>query len=585
MKIKSQIVKIFLFSTALFFAGCETVDLNQIDNPSGVSQSMTDPVYAFNYVQIQLADFVDSANSFTQRVTRQMAMTGGNTYDNSFEPANFNNNWNTGYRLLNAVNLMEDKAIQNKEFYALGAAKVIKAYVMVTMVDMYGDIPYSEALKGAQYLNPKFDKGEDVYNAAFAVLDEGVALLLRTDSKSGSSIQDLYYSGQGDWIRLANTLRLKMYITARQASAELGLTDAQLKQKVEDIINSGNYIDDISEDFAFKYGTSRFTPNSRHPMYNDQYELGGGAYIANYFMWSMTTEKNISVGSNGAVASSSGFIDPRANFYFYKQEANPGTADTFELPNRSRPAHYDDAIYNSFYFSDSPVIRTPYSLSNWIGPGSAAITSNGFWGRDHGDNSGIPPDADKRTVGGLYPCGGAYGTAGSVQTGGDKGALGQGIMPIIMSSFVHFLKAEAILTMGISGNAKAEMMTAITQSIDRTTTKIGTYPDLTAVDIAAQKAGYLNFISDFYDGLSNAKKLEMVIKEYYLASWGNGIEPYNNYRRTGYPSNMQPTLEVDPGAYYYRALYSGESVNNNPNAPANTRTTKVFWDKAGLELH
>ncbi len=579
MKIKSQIIKIFFFTTAFFFVGCETVDLNQTDNPSGVDSSMSDPVYAFNYVQLQLADFVDSANSFTQRVTRQMAMTGGNTYDNSFEPASFNNNWNTGYRLMNAVNLMEDKSIENKQYYALGAAKVIKAYVMVTMVDMYGDIPYSQALKGAEFLNPKFDKGEDVYNAAFTVLDEAVELLQRANSVNP---QDLYYSSQADWIRLANTLRLKMYITARQASSELGLTDAQLKQKVEDIINGANYIDETSEDFAFKYGTSRFTPNSRHPMYNDQYELGGGAYISNYFMWAMSTEKNIAMGPNGVVDSQTNLVDPRTNFYFYKQDENPGAADTFTLPGRSRPSHYDDAKYNSFYVE---TIRTPYSTSNWVG--QTAITSNGFWGRDHGDNSGIPPDSENRTVGGLYPCGGAYGTAGSVQTGGDKGALGQGIMPILMSSYVHFLKAEAILTMGISGDAKSEMITAITQSIDRTIQPIGTYPVISsslANTISIEKTNYLDFISDFYDGLSSTKKLEMVVKEYYLASWGNGIEPYNNYRRTGYPSNMQPTLEVSSGAYYYRALYSGESVNNNPNAPVNIRTTKVFWDKAGLDL-
>jgi hypothetical protein len=42
---------------------------------------------------------------------------------------------------------------------------------------------------------------------------------------------------------------------------------------------------------------------------------------------------------------------------------------------------------------------------------------------------------------------------------------------------------------------------------------------------------------------AGTNKLELIIKEYFLAAWGNGIEPYNAYRRTGYPSNFQPTLE------------------------------------------
>jgi hypothetical protein len=77
----------------------------------------------------------------------------------------------------------------------------------------------------------------------------------------------------------------------------------------------------------------------------------------------------------------------------------------------------------------------------------------------------------------------------------------------------------------------------------------------------------------------------MIMKEYFIASWGNGIEPYNNYRRTGFPSNFQPTLEPVSGAYFSTALYPLTSQQNNPNTPGNTRLKKVFWDKANLNLH
>jgi hypothetical protein len=79
--------------------------------------------------------------------------------------------------------------------------------------------------------------------------------------------------------------------------------------------------------------------------------------------------------------------------------------------------------------------------------------------------------------------------------------------------------------------------------------------------------------------------LELIIKEYFIASWGNGIEPYNNYRRTGYPSNFQPTLEIASGVFYSTALYPSSSTVNNTNAPNNVRTRKVFWDKANVVLH
>lgn len=565
--------KIGFIATLFFFSGCETLDLDQLEDPSTASQSELDPVYAFNYVQLQLADFVDSSNRFTQAVTRQMAMTGGDSYDNAFAPVNFNNNWTIAYDILNTVKVMEPKSIENKEFLALGAAKVIRCYVLMTLVDMYGNVPLTEALLGGENLNPKYDSGSSVYKQVLLDLDDAIVVLGKT-SNSDSKVQDLYYKKSiSSWITLAKTLKLKMYNTARLAGSDIGVSN--IGAEMNAILSAGDYIDTKAEDFAFQYGSNRDVPNSRHPLYNDQYELGGGAYIANYFMWALTIEKGI---------NSNEVVDPRTAFYFFKQTANPASEDTFTIPGRTRPDHYNDAQYYSFFDS---AIRTPYTVSNWFS--GSAVASSGYLGRDHGNNSGIPPDATLRTVAGLYPVGGAYGsTAASVQTSGIAGALGAGIMPMVLSSYVHFIKAEAILEAGVSGDAKAELLAGISASIDKVTTPVNDYPILSASDIAAiatKKTDYLTFISDFYDTLSPSKKLELIIKEYYIAAWGNGIEPYNNYRRTGFPSNFQPTLEPVSGAFYYSALYSADSASNNPNTPSNVRTRKVFWDKAGIVLH
>ena len=86
-----------------FFFGCETFDLDQTENPSTLPQTASDPIYVFNSVQITLPDFVDSANDFTQRVTRQLAMTGGSAYVSAFSPELFDNNWTTGYLMLNSI--------------------------------------------------------------------------------------------------------------------------------------------------------------------------------------------------------------------------------------------------------------------------------------------------------------------------------------------------------------------------------------------------------------------------------------------------------------------------------------------------
>ena len=112
-----KIKTLFILTSLLILGSCETFDLEQTDSKSQVPTKLLEPVYAFNYVQLQLPVFVNDANDFTQQVTRQMAMTGGNTYENAFKPVNFNTVWSDGYNILNAVKIMEPKAIANDQTY------------------------------------------------------------------------------------------------------------------------------------------------------------------------------------------------------------------------------------------------------------------------------------------------------------------------------------------------------------------------------------------------------------------------------------------------------------------------------------
>ena len=568
-------IKMFLVAAIFTASSCETLDLDQLDNPSTLQQNQLDPLYVFNYIQLTLPDFVDSSNDFTQRIIRQYAMTGGNTYNNAFTPINFDANWRTAYLMLNAIKTMEPKAIEDDQKFILGASKIIRCYILMTMTDTYGDIPYSEALQGNANLRPKFDNSENIYAGVYQELNDAIAYL---DAYMPTAIQprDLYYGvgkegvpDKAKWITLAKTLKLKMLNNANKVA---NIDSFNVKSEIVLLLSENNLIDTEGEDFAFQYGNERDVPNSRHPQYNDHYEFGTGAYIANYFFWAVTKEK-------GKTPK----FDPREEFYFYKQaQLSSSNTNSIPVPCRAiaRPSHYLEDRYTSFYDNS---IRTPYCLSDLANEGSA------YLGRDHGDRSGLPQDDAIRSLVGLYPAGGAFGAPAQVNgsaSAGLKGALGQGIMPMLLSSYVSFMKAEIYLTIDLNpADAKLALLDGITKSIDKSTKQINGYP-LNPPDISAAKATYLQFIGTTYDGLSNnERKLELIIKEYYIAAWGNGIEPYNSYRRTGYPSNLQPTLEEVPGPFFYTALYPYVSVNNNPNAPANERTKKVFWDVSNVELH
>ncbi|MCX8480416.1 MAG: SusD/RagB family nutrient-binding outer membrane lipoprotein, partial [Sediminibacterium sp.] len=92
-------------------------------------------------------------------------------------------------------------------------------------------------------------------------------------------------------------------------------------------------------------------------------------------------------------------------------------------------------------------------------------------------------------------------------------------------------------------------------------------------------------MSRFDEAANNNAKMDILQKEYYIALWGNGIEPYNNYRRTGYPSNMQRPVTGDVSAsnffmrsFFYPSTYANRNINFSGQKDPGVKVNKVFWD-------
>ncbi len=87
-------------------------------------------------------------------------------------------------------------------------------------------------------------------------------------------------------------------------------------------------------------------------------------------------------------------------------------------------------------------------------------------------------------------------------------------------------------------------------------------------------------VLQLYDNAgTDADRLNVIMKEYYLALWGNGVESYNNYRRTGMPKNIQPNLNPSPGPFLRSLIYPAVfALRNNNVTQKSTTNVKVFWD-------
>lgn len=180
-------------------------------------------------------------------------------YMSDFIPSNntYGNRWSAAYvgnsQLKTVLKLTETEAEGNKNMRFV--CRIWQNYLWSYLLDGWGDIPYSEALKGSeedgQILFAKYDKQEEVYpqvmNSLKAIADE-MAAGLGTDAIGEG---DFLYGGEiKNWQRFCNSLRLRMAMRIVNVMPDLA------KSTIEEICgNPSKYpiIDSNSNACNFKW--------------------------------------------------------------------------------------------------------------------------------------------------------------------------------------------------------------------------------------------------------------------------------------------------------------------------------------------
>ena len=537
MKYTNYILGLCL-GVALVLTSCETTELDLTSNPNALSPEQADATFFLNSIQVDFAFWVNSMGDRGGELTRINYMNG-RTYNNVYSPDSWDGLWSSAYRgMLEDIRLMNILAEEAGLSYHRGMGKVFQAYIMLTLVDYFGDVPYTEALQGSEgILNPVADSGQAVYNSAILLLDSAVA-----DFNTSGPVpsDDFFYNGSRlKWIKAANSIKKKALLNLGDFSAYNAVT---------------NYISNPADDFQFSWGTSPATPDTRHPLYRSNYtSTGGGEYMSNWIMFKML---------NGHA----GNTDPRINYYFYRQVPNTPGFDSDaneEVLECGLPGYY---VHPQYRNDNTPFCAPTNSANN---------PASGYWGRDHGNDNGIPPDGFLRTLRGVYPVGGAYDDESFLGLIDGSGTGGAGITPIMLSSWMHFMNAEVNVSTG--GDPTSETLIAVEQALNKVDDLGG--PEIPSADVSAYIAA---FTSDWNAAGSLENKLDMWSTEFFISLTGNGIDAYNSYRRNGYPRDLQPNIEPDPGQFPLSQFYPANYVNNNSNASQKAaKSERVFWNSNG----
>jgi hypothetical protein len=126
---------------------------------------------------------------------------------NNFAAAAFGNIYDN----LEDYDFVEKKgAVLGNNFYrAIGI--LMKAYNYQTLVDLYNNVPYSEALQGTAASKPKYDDAKAIYDDLGKKMDTAIALF--KVAVTGSISGDIMFGGDATkWLKFANTVKLRLLL-------------------------------------------------------------------------------------------------------------------------------------------------------------------------------------------------------------------------------------------------------------------------------------------------------------------------------------------------------------------------------------
>ncbi len=173
------------------------------------------------------------------------------------EPQFGGNPWPTLYINLRDNELILNEARSNSASAVYeGPALIMKAYLTAALTDIYGDVPYSEALRGGEGLvTAAYDTQEAIYTGPDGILDnleKGIAAI-ETYSGTAALQGDILFGGElTGWIRFAESLRIKALMRLSNR--------IDVATELQQIYDAGMYIRENEENATFDFSDGQ--PNN-----------------------------------------------------------------------------------------------------------------------------------------------------------------------------------------------------------------------------------------------------------------------------------------------------------------------------------
>lgn len=143
----------------------------------------------------------------------------------------------------------------------IGIGKTLMAVSLGNLTSLWGDVPYSEALKGSDNLSPVYDSQQDIYEEIQQLLDDALLHFEMDNPGIKPSTDDLLFGGDMEkWKQVVWALKARYYMHLTKKAADLGYDPAQMALDAIDNAMTGN-----DGDLVYQFG---FSAAEQNPFYS-----------------------------------------------------------------------------------------------------------------------------------------------------------------------------------------------------------------------------------------------------------------------------------------------------------------------------
>jgi hypothetical protein len=206
---KYSIIPGTLLLLAIFAGGCKKyLDINK--NPNAASEPPIQGLLA-NTTHLTAYNVFNISN-YTSYYVQYLASPSVSSATDTYQQVDPTGTWGGIYNVLTDLYDMHKFAEQKGLDAYMGVANILTALNLSMGINLWGDMPYSEAFVGVNNLTPKYDDQKALYDTCLALIDRGISNLQQPDADGQlDELSDFIHGGSDSaWILTAYSLKARL---------------------------------------------------------------------------------------------------------------------------------------------------------------------------------------------------------------------------------------------------------------------------------------------------------------------------------------------------------------------------------------